>query len=110
MFFALHLAGFFGVPPSTLRGELAKEKELFFDLKEGVFIKERPTHPHFIEDKAALITAEILSVRQSEELAGIKLNHDFRRNLLFAYETYYTLHIQEFGTMKSLPVLKEILS
>jgi len=48
-------------------------------------------------------------VRQPEELEDIKLNHDFRRNLLFAYETYYALHIQDFGTMKTLPVLKEIL-
>jgi DNA repair protein RecO (recombination protein O) len=110
LFFALHLAAFFGVPPTPLKGELAKEKELFFDLKEGYFTKERPLHPHFIEDKAAFVTAEILSARRPAELEEIKLNHEFRRNLLFAYETYYALHVQEFGTMKSLPVLREILS
>ena len=46
---------------------------------------------------------------QTEELEDIKLNHDFRRNLLLAYETYYRLHINDFGVMKSLPVLREIL-
>jgi hypothetical protein len=29
--------------------------------------------------------------------------------LLHAYETYYALHIQDFGTMKTLPVLREVL-
>jgi DNA repair protein RecO (recombination protein O) len=38
------------------------------------------------------------------------LNHDFRRNLLYAFETYYAFHIQDFGTMKTLSVLKEILN
>jgi hypothetical protein len=30
--------------------------------------------------------------------------------LLFAYEKYYALHVQEFGSLKTIPVLKEILS
>ena len=47
---------------------------------------------------------------QPEELQDIKLNHDFRRNLLYAYEVYYALHVQDFGTMRTLPVLREILS
>jgi DNA repair protein RecO (recombination protein O) len=47
---------------------------------------------------------------QPEELEDIKLNHDFRRNLLYVYETYYALHVPDFGTMKSLPVLRELLS
>jgi len=47
---------------------------------------------------------------QPVELEEIKLNHDFRRNLLYSYATYYALHIQDFGTMKTLPVLREILS
>jgi DNA repair protein RecO (recombination protein O) len=46
---------------------------------------------------------------QPEELEQLKLNHDFRRQLLFAYENYYALHIQDFGTMKTLPVLREVL-
>jgi len=30
--------------------------------------------------------------------------------MLLAIQTFYTLHIQEFGIMKTLPVLHEILS
>jgi DNA repair protein RecO (recombination protein O) len=46
---------------------------------------------------------------QPQELTQIKLNQDTRRTLLHAYQTYYALHIQDFGVMKTLPVLQEVL-
>jgi DNA repair protein RecO (recombination protein O) len=110
LFFALQLAVFFGISPRPLRGSLARSENLFFDLKEGNFFDDQPKHPHFLEGKQAHATAELLNVMRPEELEHIKLNQDFRRNLLYAYETYYTFHIQDFGTMKTLPVLREILN
>jgi DNA repair protein RecO (recombination protein O) len=74
-----------------------------------MFVSERPDHFHFLEGKQAEVTSELLKMMQPEELEQLKLNHDFRRQLLFAYEIYYALHIQEFGTMKTLPVLREVL-
>jgi DNA repair protein RecO (recombination protein O) len=106
LFFALHLSAFFGLAIS----DDYSEKNPFLDLQEGTFVADRPIHPHFLEDKQAAVTSEMLKMRRPEELEQIKLNHDFRRNLLYAYETYYSFHIQDFGTMKTLPVLKEILN
>jgi DNA repair protein RecO (recombination protein O) len=108
LFFALRLTNFFGIPPNPLNENLVSTENLYFDLKEGNFTNEQPLHPHFIESASALITAELLKVMQPEELEDIKLNHEFRRKLLHTYETYYALHIQDFGSMKTLPVLKEI--
>ena len=110
LFFALHLAVFFGVLPNPLKGEIADSKNLYFDLKEGNFTHKQPDHPHFLEGRQAHVTAELLKVMLPEELEHIKLNHEFRRTLLFAYESYYAFHIQDFGAMKTLPVLKEILN
>ncbi len=106
LFFALHLPVFFGFRFS----DNYSERYPFLDLREGEFIKDQPGHPHFLDDKQAFVTSQLLKVQQPEELEDIKLNHDFRRNLLFVYETYYALHIQDFGTMRTLPVLREILS
>ncbi len=106
LFFALNLPVFFGF---RVTDNYSNENS-FLDLQEGRFVQERPQHPHFLEDKQAAITSQLLKIMQPEELEDIKLNHDFRRNLLFVYETFYALHIQDFGTMKSLPVLKEILN
>ncbi|TAL41072.1 MAG: DNA repair protein RecO [Chitinophagaceae bacterium] len=105
LFFALHLPILLGLRIS----DEYDEKHPVLDLREGSFVAERPGHPHFLEDRQAAVTAELLKVMQPDELEEIKLNHDFRRNLLFAYESYYALHIQDFGTMKTLPVLREVL-
>jgi len=106
LFFALHLPVFFGFRIS----DNYSDSRSYLDLQEGDFVKEQPRHPHFLEDKQAFITSQLLKVQQPEELKDIKLNHEFRRNLLFAYEVYYKLHVQDFGNMRTLPVLKEILS
>ena len=106
LFFALHLPVFFGFRFS----DNYSEKYPFLDLQEGEFVKDPPKHPHFLDEKQAFVTSQLLKVQQPEELEDIKLNHDFRRNLLYVYETYYKLHIQDFGTMRTLPVLREILS
>jgi DNA repair protein RecO (recombination protein O) len=110
LFFALHLTGFFGFKPhNTLKGDLEKTGDLILDLKEGQFLTTKPGHPYFLEGKQAEVTNELLKVMQPTELEDIKLSHDFRRQLLHAYETYYALHVQDFGIMKTLPVLRELL-
>lgn len=106
LFFTLHLPFHFGFRIT----DNYSEENPYLDLKEGVFVNEQPHHPHFLEGQQAAATSQLLKVMQPEELADIKLNHDFRRNLLYVYETYYALHIHDFGTMKSLPVLREILN
>jgi len=106
LFFALHLAIFFGF---RINDEYS-EQYPFLDLQEGNFVSERPVHPHFLEEKQAMVTSQLLKTMQPRELEEVRLNHDFRRNLLFSYENYYALHIQDFGKMKTLPVLKELLA
>lgn len=106
LFFALHLTHFFGFRID----DNYSTANPWLDMKEGSFVSEQPRHPHFLEETQAAITSQLLKVMQPEELEDIRLNHVFRRNLLYAYETYYALHIPDFGTMKSLPVLKEILN
>ncbi|NOT51661.1 MAG: DNA repair protein RecO [Chitinophagaceae bacterium] len=106
LFFALHLPFHFGFRMD----DNYNEKNRFLDLHEGSFVSDHPQHPHFLEDKQAGVASQLLKVQQPDELKDLKLNHDFRRHLLQRFEDYYRLHIHDFGTMKSLPVLREILS
>jgi DNA repair protein RecO (recombination protein O) len=106
LFFALHLAVLLGFRMN----DNFSNKKTVFDLLEGNFVEIKPDHPHFIEERHAEITSHLLKVMKPEELEDIKLNHEFRRKLLYAYETYYALHIQVFGSLKSIPVLSEILN
>ncbi|HVT84616.1 MAG TPA: DNA repair protein RecO [Chitinophagaceae bacterium] len=106
LFFAIQLPVFFGFRIT----DNFSEQYSFLDLQEGKFEAQQPMHPYFLEGKQAEVTSHLLKVMQPEELEAIRLNHEFRRSLLFAYENYYALHLQDFGTMKTLPVLREILS
>ena len=80
------------------------------DLLEGGFVPEEPPHPHFIKGENALWTSQLLKVMQPGELAEFHLNHLTRRKLLMHYHDYYALHIADFGQMKTLAVLHEVLS
>lgn len=106
LFYATHLPLHFGFRI----GDNYSDQNIYLDLQEGFFVSEQPRHPHFLQGREAEVSSQLLKVMQTEELADIKLGHDFRRKLLHRYETYYALHIQDFGTMKSLPVLQEVLS
>ena len=105
LFFALNLAGFFGLRIN----DNYSERNTMLDLQEGGFTNEKPDHVYYLDQKESKATSEILKVMQPSELEQIQLHHEFRRNLLFAYERYYALHIQDFGGIRSLPILSEIL-
>jgi DNA repair protein RecO (recombination protein O) len=51
-----------------------------------------------------------LQARHPDHLSEIKMNKATRKILLNALQTFYSFHIPEFGTMKTLPIIQEILS
>lgn len=105
LFFALHLPYFLGF---RMTDNYTAEFNVL-DLHEGVFINHLPLHPHFLSEEAAKTTSQILRVMQPYELDEFKLNQQMRRQLLLRYQDYYALHIAEFGQMKTLTVLHEVL-
>lgn len=106
LYFTLQLTEFLGFKMNADYDE----DQTILDLVEGEFVTEPPLHPHFIDGENALWTAHLLKVMQPNELSGIRMHHDVRRNLLACYHNYYALHIAEFGEMKTLAVLHEVLS
>ena len=105
LYFTLHLTHFFGF---RMNDDYDAQQNVL-DLQEGSFVTEQPTHPDFIDGENALITSQLLKVMQPYELEDIKLHHDTRRKLLLHYQVYYSLHIPNFGLMKTLMILHEVL-
>jgi DNA repair protein RecO (recombination protein O) len=105
LFFSLHLTHFFGFRMI----DNFNSEDSILDLQEGIFIDHQPTHPHFIDGKNAELTAQLLKVMQPAELEEFGLNGEIRRLLLLKYLEYYALHMQDFGQMKTLLVLHEVL-
>lgn len=106
LFFALHLAVFFGF---RISDEFSEELP-YLDLQEGIFTPSIPQHSAYLEGKEAETTSYILKVMNPADLEDLHLNQEFRRRLLNAFEQYYALHIPEFGSLKTLPVLREMMS
>lgn len=109
VFFAVQLTHFLGFLPQGIPPDLDQAGNLVFDVQEGIFTNSSIFHHSSLEKKYALILAELLQVRQPSELSEINANADARRKILDLMEVYYSLHVQDFGSMRTLPVLKEIM-
>jgi len=106
LYFALHLSSFYGFRVE----DKYSPTHPFLDLQEGAFVSERPSHNFYLDEAYSAIVSQLLKVMQPGELSELKLNQDTRRALLHSMETFYILHIQDFGKMKTLPVLEAVLS
>ncbi|HEY1021537.1 MAG TPA: DNA repair protein RecO [Flavisolibacter sp.] len=106
LFFALHLAVFFGFRVSD---EYSAEKH-YLDLQEGHFTEYQPQHQFYLLDREAAAVSDILKIMQPQELEQVFLNQEMRRRITHAMEQYYAFHIPEFGTLRTLPVLREVMS
>ena len=105
LFLALHISHFFGF---KIDDNYTAEDSIL-DLQEGNFVDIRPHHTNFMEGENAALTAELLKIMLPSELNDIKMNHFKRRELLAKYMEYYSLHMNDFGTMKTLQVMQEVL-
>jgi DNA repair protein RecO (recombination protein O) len=106
LFFVTHLATFLGLQIN----DNYSEKNNILDLQEGSFVANKPEHRYFLEEPFSNFSSQLLKIMQPHELKQIKMNKDARRTLINAFQNYYALHIQDFGTIKSLPVLQTIIS
>jgi DNA repair protein RecO (recombination protein O) len=105
LFFALHLPHFFGFRMI----DNYNEENTFFDINEGIFSPEQPIHANFLNNELSFTTSQLLKTMHPAELDNFSLNKEIRRLLLHKYETYYSYHIQDFGQLKTLMVLSEVL-
>jgi DNA repair protein RecO (recombination protein O) len=106
VYFALHLPYFFGFRIDDNYSHVRS----ILDLQEGSFVNEKPHHNYFMEGTEAQTVSEILRVMEPGELLNIKLQRSTRQKILQLIEAYYSFHIHEFGTLKTLPVLRELMN
>lgn len=105
LYFTLHLAGELGF---QMQGEYSKGTPIL-DLQEGAFIPEVPLHPYYMLGEAAKTASAINAIVFYNDLENIQLNKFIRRDLMQAFQQYMALHISDFGELKTLAVLQEVL-
>jgi DNA repair protein RecO (recombination protein O) len=106
LFFTLHLAGFLGFQIT----DSYTDQNGIFDLEQGSFVPAEPSHSYFLQGEYSAVTAQLLKTKHPMDLLEIRLNREKRRVLLQAYLHFYAVHLPDFGTMKSFPILEAILT
>lgn len=104
--FLLHLSAFLGFQPQL---ELeATGKELFFDLKEGVFLSVPPAHAQHLE---VTETQQLLDLLDAplEQCHRLVLSRSERKALLQQLLLFYQMHIPGFSDVHTPDVLEMVL-
>ncbi len=104
LFFLTRLTKFLGFFPKLTTGG----KFRYFDMVEGVFVNNEPSHPHFTTGKTSEMFRKLVesSINNSE----FKINVDERSDVLDVLMQYYRLQIEHFGEIKSLEILRLLFS
>jgi len=105
LYFSLQLLPFFGFSIS----DNYSEKKQILDLQEGCFTEEASSQAYCLPGEYSAHLSLLLKAMHPDDLYDMKFNKHARRQMLIAMQTFYALHIPDFGQMKTVPVLQEIL-
>lgn len=86
--------------------------ETRFDLREGYFFPGEAPHELCMAPDQAFLFARILACSEGQEggLAPLTSTAETRRRLLDDLLIYYRLHVEGFGELRSLDVLRSVLA
>jgi DNA repair protein RecO (recombination protein O) len=106
LYFTLHLGGELGF---KIQGEYSAATPVL-DLQEGRFIASKPPHTYYVDGALAEGASKLLTINFYNDLESIQLSRSIRQQLLQSFQNYIALHVQDFGEIKSIPILQEIFS
>jgi DNA repair protein RecO (recombination protein O) len=105
IYFLVQLSRFLGFYP---QGNYSEETK-YFDLKEGRFVLNIPSHSNYLVPEIAQLFDNLSNVNY-ETLAQLQINKAQRKILLQQIVLYYQLHMPSIGVIKSIDVLEEVIS
>jgi DNA repair protein RecO (recombination protein O) len=100
--FLLKLTRYLGFEPNQ-----DEEQVNYFDLMNGVFLKQKPLHVHFVLPEVSADFIRVLNADYSN-MHNLAFTRARRANLLQIIVEYYQLHIPDFHGLHSLAVLQSL--
>ncbi|MCX6223756.1 MAG: DNA repair protein RecO [Bacteroidia bacterium] len=100
IYFLLRLSRYLGFNP----GIPPDQRDLWFDLTHGTFSTSPPLHDSFLTPQLTALLIRFLLV-QASDLASIEIDRHKRIELLEGILSYYYLHLEGLGEIKSHTVL-----
>ena len=104
LLFLIQLMRYLGFYPDRYQAANAD----YFDMKNGTFSKYKPESILYLSPPHTQSLGMLLGYG-FERLSEIKLTNDERRYLIAKLLTYYELHIEGFGNIRSHEILEEVL-
>ena len=101
--FMVTLSRFLGFYPD----DSGYQKGMFFDMRDGVFVRYKPSHPFFLNPDDSLFFHNLLRIKY-ENMTAFKLTGAERKMVISAILEYYRLHLTNFPEIKSLEILHEV--
>ncbi len=102
LWFMANLSRYLGFCPGNEYREGA-----WFDIKEGLYVSEKPSHPCIMDRSCSLILDSMLE-NGTEILGSMPLNRQNRRDFLNAMLVYFGYHLDAVGSVQSIRILQEV--
>jgi len=102
--FLFQLTKFLGIFPNYP----TKEKNSYFDMESSSFCNTQPFHRYYMNGEITSAFCELFQFGLTE-MEKLSFSNYIRISLLSKLLTYYKLHMELTGEIKSLEVLKEII-
>lgn len=106
IYFSLQLAPFLGIRLQDNYSDASNS----FDIREGKFTDVNLMSEHRVDADTSYHISQLLKVMHPHDLGEIKINRGIRFAILKHLEDYYTWHVPEFGSLKTLPILSAVVS
>ncbi len=101
--FLLHFSGYLGFQP-----QYESDGEVFFDLREGTFLKTAPHHTLYLEPRQAMPLLDLLH-RSLQDCHEVKLQKTERKALLSGLLQFYQLHVPGFTDIHTPDILEMVM-
>lgn len=104
IWFLFKLTRFLGINPSQENSLISN----FFDMQTARFVSHEPLHSQFTDKQSTVLFSRLFEVDLSS-IDALDYTHNDRKIMLEKILEYYKIHFDNFGEIKSLRILKEVL-
>lgn len=104
IWFLFKLTRFLGINPSQDNSLISN----FFDMQTARFVSHEPLHTQFTDKQSTILFSRLFDVDLSS-IETLDYTHNDRKIILEKILEFYKIHFDNFGEIKSLRILKEVL-
>lgn len=104
LWFLVKLTRYLGISPNQENSKTSN----FFDLQNAHFVSHEPIHNQFADKQITILFSKLFEV-EIGSIDQLRYTSDERKLVMEKLLDYYRIHFNNFGEIRSLTVLREVL-